>query len=87
MVVESPESFKAVLDEQGIDSRVYYGQPCHRQGVYASHPQHNSTFPITDAIASHLVAIPIHHQLTENEVQRVIRAVTIATSVSDGVGK
>lgn len=87
MVVESPESFKAVLDEQGIDSRVYYGQPCHRQGVYASHPQHNSTFPITDAIASHLVAIPIHHQLTESEVQRVIRAVTIATSVSDGVGK
>lgn len=87
ILLDEPDSFRATLDEKGIDSRVYYGQPCHRQGVYASHPQHDTTFPVTDSIASRLVAIPIHHQLTDNEVQRIINAVTTATSISNGIGK
>ncbi|MDA8530705.1 DegT/DnrJ/EryC1/StrS family aminotransferase [Candidatus Poseidonia alphae] len=87
LLVDEPDALRETLDGKGIDSRVYYAQPCHRQSVYASHPQHHATFPITDSVASHLVALPIHHQLTTSEVQRVIEAVVGACSISDGVGK
>ncbi|WP_438995739.1 DegT/DnrJ/EryC1/StrS family aminotransferase, partial [Poseidonia sp.] len=87
ILVDEPEALRATLDERGIDSRIYYSQPCHRQSVYTSHPQHHATFPITDSVASRLVALPIHHQLTTSEVQRVIEAVVSGSSISDGIGK
>lgn len=87
ILTAEPELFQANLDEKGIDSRIYYSQPCHRQGVYASHPQHNETLPITDTISSRLVAIPIHHQLTNGEVCRIIDAVVSACSSSNGVSE
>ena len=80
LLVDEPDALRATLDERGIDSRVYYAQPCHRQGVYSNHPQHNDKFEVTDDAASRLVAIPIHHQLTENEVERIIDAVTTIQS-------
>lgn len=80
LLVDEPDALRATLDERGIDSRVYYAQPCHRQGVYSNHPQHNDKFEVTDDAASRLVAIPIHHQLTENEVERIIDVVTTIQS-------
>jgi perosamine synthetase len=80
LLIDEPDSFREALDKKGIDSRVYYGQPCHRQGVYSEHPQHNDAFEVTDDVASRLVAIPIHHQLTDNEVNRIIAAVTTTHS-------
>ena len=70
---------QTALEQAGIDSRIYYATPCHRQQVYAQHPQHNEAFPVTDDIANRLVAIPVFHQMTDDEVQRVIDAVVSAT--------
>jgi perosamine synthetase len=76
LLVDEPEGFRQHLDEQGVDSRVYYATPCHRQGVYREHPQHHQPFPVTDDIAHRLVAVPVFHAMTDEEVERVVHAVT-----------
>ena len=79
LLAEDPQRLQTALEQAGIDSRIYYATPCHRQQVYAQHPQHNEAFPVTDDIANRLVAIPVFHQMTDDEVQRVIDAVVSAT--------
>jgi len=81
LLVEHPAPLQEHLDAAGIDSRIYYATPCHRQQVYAQHPQHSSTLPVTDDIASRLVAIPVHHQLNDAEVQRIVDAVVTSVQV------
>ena len=81
LLADDPQRLQTALEQAGIDSRVYYATPCHRQQVYAQHPQHNEAFPVTDDIANRLVAIPVFHQMTDDEVQRVIDAVVSATAL------
>lgn len=75
LLVDDPVGLRQALDDCGVDSRVYYSVPCHRQGVYKEHPQHNDAFPVTDDIAHRLVAIPVFHEMTEDEFNRVVEAV------------
>ncbi len=75
LLVEDPDALRAGLDQANIDSRVYYATPIHRQQVYADHPQFAAELPITDSIAHRLVAIPVHHQLSEAEVQHIVQTV------------
>jgi dTDP-4-amino-4,6-dideoxygalactose transaminase len=75
LLADEPELLQEALEQAGVDSRVYYATPCHRQQVYASHPQHDAVFPVTDDIAHRLVAIPVFHQMTDAEVERVVDAV------------
>ncbi len=78
LLAQRPDDLRQALDAAEIDSRVYYATPCHRQEVYADHPQHQQEFPVTDSIAQRLVAIPIFHQMTDEQVERVIQAVISA---------
>lgn len=79
VLADHPEHLQSLLNEANIDSRVYYSTPCHRQQVYADHPQHTQELQVTDDIAHRLVAIPIFHQMTDEDVERVINAVTQST--------
>lgn len=79
LLVQNPDGLRHALDAAEIDSRVYYATPCHRQEVYADHPQHHAAFPVTDTIAHRLVAIPIFHQMSDEQVERVIQAVVKAS--------
>lgn len=72
--VEDSEHFIAYMTENDIDARVFYSTPCHQHPVYATHPQHNETLGITESICKRLVAIPIHHGLTDEERTRVVSA-------------
>ena len=75
LLADDPEGLRAALEEANIDSRIYYATPIHRQQVYADHPQFNTLLPVTDDITHRLVAVPVHHQMTDDEVERVIAAV------------
>ncbi|MED5291335.1 MAG: DegT/DnrJ/EryC1/StrS family aminotransferase, partial [Candidatus Thermoplasmatota archaeon] len=57
------------------DSRLVYPTPCHRHPVYADHPQTKEEFSTTDHLCKQLVAIPVHHGLTEDEVKRIHEAI------------
>ena len=80
LLAEDPEGLRAALDEANIDSRIYYATPIHRQQVYSNHPQFNTPLPVTDDITHRLVAVPVHHQMTDEEVDRVIAAVLSSLS-------
>mgnify|MGYP001199161653 FL=1 len=64
------------LDENNIDSRIYYSKPCHHQAVFVNHPQFEEPFEVTDEIAGNLVAIPVMHELADQEVAHIISTIT-----------
>lgn len=72
--VEDSERFISYMDQENIDARVFYSTPCHKHPVYATHPQQNETLDVTESICTRLVAIPIHHGLTDEERSRVASA-------------
>ena len=75
LATEYPDELVAHLDRHGIDARRYYVTPCHRQNVFSEHPQHEEILPVTATLSSTLVAIPIMHELTDQEIERIISAI------------
>ena len=72
---ERAEELTKYLDKNNIDSRIYYSKPCHHQAVFSKHSQFEDPFEVTDKIAGSLVAIPVMHELTEQEIERIISAI------------
>jgi dTDP-3-amino-3,4,6-trideoxy-alpha-D-glucose transaminase len=69
---EDSQSFMTHFDSKGIDSRLHYNIPCHRQPVMKGHPQHpQGSLPLTELLAEQLVSIPVHPHLDENEISRI----------------
>ena len=75
--VADRESFQAHLEAHAIGTGVHYPIPCHLQPLYEGHPQHHEgALPITEATCADIVSIPVMPLLTDEEVDRVIAAVT-----------
>lgn len=62
------------FDALSIDARRYYTKPIHQQAVFAQHEQHTIELPNTNRLRDSLVAIPVMHELTDGEVERVVSA-------------
>jgi len=64
----------AGLKEQGVPSAVYYPRPLHRQPAYAG--SHDGTaLPVSEDLATRIMALPIHPDLSADQVERVCDAV------------
>ena len=74
VVCEHADSFRKHMDENQISTRVYYTTPCHRQPIFSNHPQYEDTFPVTEAMTESLVAIPVFHEMTDAELERITTA-------------
>ncbi|MDP2584675.1 MAG: DegT/DnrJ/EryC1/StrS family aminotransferase [Candidatus Palauibacterales bacterium] len=67
------------LEAQGVPSRGYF-TPVHRQPYLSDHPSASGArLPVTEAAARRTLALPFHGGLTEDEVDRVGRALEKAT--------
>lgn len=65
---------QARLQERGVPCAIYYPLPLHKQPAYE--PHHDGTaLPVSEDLARRILALPIHPELTEAEVARVIAAV------------
>ena len=73
---KNPSALINELSASGIDAKIHYPTPCHRQSVFANHRQHDIILPITDDIASRLVAIPVHPSLSHEEIERIVTALS-----------
>ena len=74
--VDDRDGFMQHLEGEGVASGIHYPIPCHRQLVYAEHPQHaEGSLPFTERVCRRIVSIPIHPLHTEVETERVINAV------------
>ena len=74
--VGNREAFQAHMNEMNISTGIHYPIPCHLQPIYADHTQGTEgSLPLTEAICSDIVSIPVMPLLTDDEVDRVIEAV------------
>ena len=78
--VADRDGFQAHMDANGVSTGVHYPIPCHLQPLYEGHPQSAAgSLPVTEAICDSVVSIPVHPHLSEDEVERVIAAVSSYT--------
>jgi dTDP-4-amino-4,6-dideoxygalactose transaminase len=69
---------QSVLRESGVPTAIYYPRPLHHQPAYAPHHR-GSPLPVSEDIATRILALPIHPDLTEAQAHRVAAAVLSAT--------
>ena len=76
-VVRSPQrdSLKAFLHRNGIGAGVHYPVPVHLQPAYAGRLPVRKALPVTEKAAQEILSLPIHPDLTEDEVQIVVATV------------
>jgi UDP-2-acetamido-2-deoxy-ribo-hexuluronate aminotransferase len=73
------DRIQASLRANGIPTAIYYPRPLHRQPAYST--QHDgSELPVSEDLARKILALPIHPDLTDADVDRICEAVLAATS-------
>ncbi|KXV69431.1 aminotransferase DegT [Acetobacter malorum] len=65
---------QARLKERGVPSAIYYPLPLHKQPAYRDHHD-GIALPVSEDLAQRILALPIHPELTDDDVARVIAAV------------
>ncbi|MCQ9154777.1 DegT/DnrJ/EryC1/StrS family aminotransferase [Acidomonas methanolica] len=69
------DSLQAALRESGVPTAIYYPKPLHWQPAYREHHDDSVSLPVAEALGERILALPIHPELTDAEVARVIAAV------------
>jgi len=59
---------------RGVPTAIYYPRPLHRQPAYAGHHD-GAAMPVSDDLASRILALPIHPDLSDRDAERVCDAV------------
>jgi dTDP-4-amino-4,6-dideoxygalactose transaminase len=72
------ERTQAALRACGIPTAIYYPRPLHHQPAYAPHHR-GGPLPVSEDLATRILALPIHPDLTEAQASRVAEAVLQAT--------
>jgi dTDP-4-amino-4,6-dideoxygalactose transaminase len=71
------ERTQAVLREHGVPSAIYYPRALHHQPAYRDHHD-GAALPVSEDLATRILALPIHPDLTEDAMDRVCNAVLAA---------
>jgi dTDP-4-amino-4,6-dideoxygalactose transaminase len=69
------------LADKGIPSMIYYPVPSHKQNMLKAFVDADFTLPVTDALNECVISLPIHTELTEEELS------FITNGVLEAVGK
>jgi dTDP-4-amino-4,6-dideoxygalactose transaminase len=69
------DALQAGLKARGVPSAIYYPRPLHHQPAYAPHHTGNP-LPVSEDLATRILALPIHPDLTEAQAHEVCAAVT-----------
>jgi UDP-2-acetamido-2-deoxy-ribo-hexuluronate aminotransferase len=68
---------QAALRADGVPTAIYYPRPLHLQPAYSA--QHDGTsLPVSEDLATRILALPIHPDLTDEDVERICVAVLAA---------
>ena len=56
------------LSQDGIDHRLWYGRGLHREPYFAT----DYSLPVVDALASHLIGLPVAPDLSDAAIERIV---------------
>ncbi|MFN8154394.1 MAG: DegT/DnrJ/EryC1/StrS family aminotransferase [Bacteroidia bacterium] len=71
----SRTALREFLDARGIPSMIYYPIPLHMQKAYTDPRYKHGDFPVTEALCNHVVSLPMHTELTGEELQYITSSV------------
>ena len=69
------EKFAGYLKSKGIPNMVYYPVPLHLQKGYAYLGYKQSDFPITEYLCNHVLSIPMHTELEEDQLDYIVQTI------------
>lgn len=68
---------QAALKDDGVPTAIYYPRPLHMQPAYAA-AHDGASLPVSEDLATRIMALPIHPDLTDVDVDRICEAVVRA---------
>jgi dTDP-4-amino-4,6-dideoxygalactose transaminase len=68
------DRLQAALKARGVPSAIYYPKPLHHQPAYAT-SHDGAALPVSEHLATRIMALPIHPDLSEADVARICDAV------------
>lgn len=83
MVLEGIDrnGLNAYLAEKEIPSMIYYPVPGHRQKMFESFGSAATDLPVTDWLTEHVLSLPIHTEMDEEQLNYICNAVAEFVSV------
>ena len=79
------DEVRAALADAGVGSAVYYGIPMHLQPVFATLGYSEGDLPVAEECARTALALPMHPNLTREDVTEVVGAVARAVESAAAV--
>ncbi len=73
-------ALQAKLQEKGIASMVYYPVPMHMQKAYTNPRYKEGDFPVTEELSSNVMSLPMHTELTEEQLAYIVEEMLEAIS-------
>ncbi|RMF22442.1 MAG: DegT/DnrJ/EryC1/StrS family aminotransferase [Cyanobacteria bacterium J083] len=73
--VPAREKFQQLLADRGIVTIIHYPVPIHRQQAYSECQNQSEYLACTEKLASEIVSLPLYPELTEAEINYVVRNV------------
>lgn len=77
------DDLRAALSQAGVGAAVYYGIPMHLQPVFAGLGYTAGDLPVAEACAASALALPMHPNLTRDDVAEVV---SVAGRALEGAG-
>ena len=71
------DKVQELLAEKGIPSMIYYPVPCHKQKMLAAFGGNEFQLPVTDHLNTCVISLPIHTELTQEELQYITEHVNL----------
>lgn len=72
--VDDPDGFISYMSDQRIECQRHYPVPCHLQQAYKSLGYKKGDCPNAESLAEHCVTLPMFPEMTDEEVDAVIKA-------------
>jgi dTDP-4-amino-4,6-dideoxygalactose transaminase len=69
------DALRAHLEKSGVGTEIIYPGPMHLQPCYASLGYRLGSLPVTENTSAHCVSLPIFPELTDDQVDHVIKAI------------
>lgn len=69
------DELKIYLEEKGIPSMIYYPLPLHFQKAFESEKYPKGSMPISELMSSEVLSLPIHTEMTSEELEFITRNV------------